>query len=603
MPVAYSYIRFSTAEQKKGDSLRRQAELSEAYAAQYGLTLDTSLHLRDLGLSAFDRSNVVRGALGGFLEAINRGRIAAGSYLLVESLDRLSRAQVLDALKVFISILEKGITIVTLADGMVYNTESVGSNFGSLMFSITIMARAHEESATKSRRLKAAWTSKRKDIGTKKLTGQCPRWMGLNADKTEFELVPDRVVLVREILSLARDGVGQAQIAKRLNERGVQPFSRHGTGWHGSYVHKIITSTALYGEMQPHALVDGKLVPQGDPVPNYYPALITKDEFHFLQSARSQRLVGGAKARKGTDVPNILSGVAKCGYCGSSMILAGASVRKHEASETTSQKKVANKVLVCDGGRRGLGCYAVQWSYKDFEKSFLTFCRSLDLRQLLGSVDINAEERIVQLTVSDQLHSVQSSIAECRKRMDRLMEALELGDVPATVLGRIRELETEIAAASEREKALKAQLQVVESSSRYRSVEMETVRELVGQIESLTGDQLFRVRAALAEHIRRLIEVVKVYPAGPLETPERIEQLRAELIGSGFSAERADAYIVDNFRTEPKRQGRGVRGRYASRRDMGRHFLVKAKNGGFRVVYPDFDDPSQVTVEMGGSGG
>ncbi|OIN72659.1 hypothetical protein BL248_15695 [Ralstonia solanacearum] len=128
----------------------------------------------------------MRGALGGFLEAINRGRIAVGSYLLVESLDRLSRAQVLDALKVFISILEKGITIVTLADGMVYNTESVGSNFGSLMFSITIMARAHEESATKSRRLKAAWTSKRKDIGTKKLTGQCPRWMGLRvANKTK----------------------------------------------------------------------------------------------------------------------------------------------------------------------------------------------------------------------------------------------------------------------------------------------------------------------------------------------------------------------------------------------------------------------------------
>ncbi|OIN68679.1 hypothetical protein BL248_23355 [Ralstonia solanacearum] len=227
----------------------------------------------------------------------------------------------------------------------------------------------------------------------------------------------------------------------------------------------------------------------------------------------------------------------------------------------------------------------------------------MDLRQLLNSVDINAEERMVQLTVSDQLHSIQSSIAESRKRMNRLMEALELGDAPATVLGRIRELETEIAVASEREKALNAQLQVVESSSRYRSVEMETVRELVGQIESLTGDQLFRVRAALAEHIRRLIEVVKVYPAGPLETPERIEQLRAELIGSGFSAERADAYIADNFRTEPKRQGRGVRGRYASRRDMGRHFLVKAKNGGFRVVYPDFDDPSQVTVEMGGNGG
>jgi DNA invertase Pin-like site-specific DNA recombinase len=34
-PTAYSYIRFSTPEQIKGDSLRRQVELSEAYAAKH----------------------------------------------------------------------------------------------------------------------------------------------------------------------------------------------------------------------------------------------------------------------------------------------------------------------------------------------------------------------------------------------------------------------------------------------------------------------------------------------------------------------------------------------------------------------------------------
>ncbi|AWL03279.1 recombinase family protein [Massilia oculi] len=102
LPVAYSYIRFSTSEQQKGDSLRRQTELSERYASAHGLTLDTSLHLHDLGLSAFDRSNIDRGALGGFLEAVKRGRIAHGSFLLVESLDRLSRDKVLAALEIFI---------------------------------------------------------------------------------------------------------------------------------------------------------------------------------------------------------------------------------------------------------------------------------------------------------------------------------------------------------------------------------------------------------------------------------------------------------------------------------------------------------------------
>ena len=153
MPIAYSYIRFSTAEQKKGDSLRRQTELSKNYADQHGLTLDSSLHMHDLGISAYDRSNLTRGALGVFLEAVKQGRIIPGSFLLVESLDRLSRAQVMEALPIFISILNQGITIVTLSDGMEYNTKSVGNNFGSLIISISIMARAHEESATKSKRL------------------------------------------------------------------------------------------------------------------------------------------------------------------------------------------------------------------------------------------------------------------------------------------------------------------------------------------------------------------------------------------------------------------------------------------------------------------
>ena len=52
-PRAYSYIRFSTPEQMKGDSLRRQTEAAEKYAAINGLDLDDELTFRDLGVSAY----------------------------------------------------------------------------------------------------------------------------------------------------------------------------------------------------------------------------------------------------------------------------------------------------------------------------------------------------------------------------------------------------------------------------------------------------------------------------------------------------------------------------------------------------------------------
>ena len=73
--VAYSYIRFSSKEQAKGDSLRRQTEKVEAYCQRRGLTLDSTLNLRDLGVSAFHGKNALVGNLKLFLDEVKRGTI------------------------------------------------------------------------------------------------------------------------------------------------------------------------------------------------------------------------------------------------------------------------------------------------------------------------------------------------------------------------------------------------------------------------------------------------------------------------------------------------------------------------------------------------
>ena len=86
---AYSYVRMSTDIQLKGDSLRRQKESSKKYAEENNLELIETL--QDIGISAFSGKNSKDGALGVFIEAIESNKIEAGSYLLVESLDRLSR--------------------------------------------------------------------------------------------------------------------------------------------------------------------------------------------------------------------------------------------------------------------------------------------------------------------------------------------------------------------------------------------------------------------------------------------------------------------------------------------------------------------------------
>ena len=107
--TAYSYVRFSTTVQSLGASLQRQTEGAEHFVAERpNLVLDKTLNLGDLGVSAYHGKNATEGALGGFIKAVDEGKVAKGSYLLVENLDRLSRETVTTALELFLSILRRG---------------------------------------------------------------------------------------------------------------------------------------------------------------------------------------------------------------------------------------------------------------------------------------------------------------------------------------------------------------------------------------------------------------------------------------------------------------------------------------------------------------
>jgi DNA invertase Pin-like site-specific DNA recombinase len=259
MAKAYSYIRFSSAKQLKGDSIARQTKLSESYAAKHDLELDTNLSMRDLGVSAYDRSNLTKGALGEFLRQIEQGNIPVGSYLLVESLDRLSRDKVMDALNIFSGILKAGIIIVTLADEQVYSYDKANENFTSLIMSIVIMSRANEESMMKSLRIRSSWDAKRKNVTQKRLTSRCPNWLRPSDGENGFEPIPERAAVVLRIFQMARDGVGNSTIVKVLNAEGVPTFSTKSDGWQTSYIQKILSNRAVYGEFQPTLTREGEV--------------------------------------------------------------------------------------------------------------------------------------------------------------------------------------------------------------------------------------------------------------------------------------------------------------------------------------------------------
>ncbi len=306
MAKAYSYIRFSKPEQMKGDSLARQIEKSKAYCNANGLELDTELNLKDLGISAFNGKNLDEdAALGGFIKAIDEGRVKRGSYLLIESLDRLSRQRVIDAFNAFQSIIKKGITIVTLSDNNVYNEESI-NDFNNLLISLASMARAHEESKIKSMRLLEANRRKRENIKNKKLTSICPAWLSYDKKNDTFKPIPEKVKVVELIFELSASGMGTYAIITELNNRNIKPIARSDK-WQQSYLTKILKGREVLGELISNSK-DGKKVFE-----NYYPPIIDEDLYYRVQKGiESRRNSGGG--RKGSAISNIFQKLLVCGY-------------------------------------------------------------------------------------------------------------------------------------------------------------------------------------------------------------------------------------------------------------------------------------------------
>src|SRR5690606_2786450 len=116
------------------------------------------------------------GMLGELRDAVRSGLIAKGPYLLLESLDRLSREDARFAVRLLEDICDEGIIVVTLSDGRLYDRSSL-NEFGEFLYAYMTAARANDESAQKARRLKAAWENKRSKAATKPLTTIAPAWI------------------------------------------------------------------------------------------------------------------------------------------------------------------------------------------------------------------------------------------------------------------------------------------------------------------------------------------------------------------------------------------------------------------------------------------
>lgn len=327
------------------------------------------------------------------------GRISSGSFLLIENLDRFSRENPMTATGRLFDLVSLGITVVTVSDGLEYSTDSLTNDIGRLMMLVLQLSQSHLESSKKSERVGKAWAEKkaRARRGEHKVSALCPAWLKLvDGNFVENE---NRFEIVRGIFRDTIAGAGRGLIARRLNENDVLPFKhsqkrKEGRpppqGWHASAVAKILQSRAVLGEYQPgkgsHKSRDYQ--PDGDPIRDYYPRIVSDETFYLAQAASEGRRQGSA-GRRGNVGAHILRGLCVCGSCGGPV---------HVKNKGSGPK--GGVYFACSSAIRKAGCgMSRRWKVGVVERSALRAFAYVE-PIALSSVDEGlpkAEARVVAL--------------------------------------------------------------------------------------------------------------------------------------------------------------------------------------------------------------
>lgn len=326
---AYSYVRFSTPSQAAGASLQRQTEKAAKYALEHGLTLDTELKMTDLGVSAYRGKNAHTGALGGFLKAVEAGYVARGSYLLIENMDRLSRADIVTAQGLFLQLVGSGINLVTLTNGEAYSAERFQREPEAILMVVLELIRANKESVRKAQLVGDAKARKKKRLAEHGLEGkpytrQTPAWIRWSDTEGRYELIRERADIVKEMFERVDRGDGLGRIARDLNERGVPTWARTGgqrtaDHWRISYVRKVLASTAPIGAFTPHTTTHDETTkvrrdePMA-PVENLFPSAIDADTYWRVHRKLSATAARGRNAKQ--PPKSIVAGIVFCATCG-----------------------------------------------------------------------------------------------------------------------------------------------------------------------------------------------------------------------------------------------------------------------------------------------
>ena len=419
--IAYSYIRFSTKKQKKGDSLKRQKELAVDWCKRNDAILVEDY--RDLGVSGFKGKNKSSGALGVFIDKVRIGTIEKVSFLLVEDFDRMSRENINLAMAQFLELINHGISIVTLTDGEHVFEEGMDNMFMELMYALLKQERANEESRTKSYRIKKSHASSfelAKKGRKNKLAGRPPSWM--KRENGKYVLIPENVKTIKRIFTLVAKGLSGHKISQIFNEEKVPTFGR-AKYWLPERIIEMVRMRSVLGE---YVSIQRK----GEVIKNYYPKAISEELFVKANRVRSLSSTPNLNKSKNNYPLNIFKGLM-VGQKGQSYILRHTKKPKKTYSFFISRWMAHGLEKWCKWDYQNFkdialtlieDAYKIENDLKDSKQKLLEVQESLQSAELRESELVNAISKNFSSSLEKALRKVEEQIVELKMSLKKLQE-------------------------------------------------------------------------------------------------------------------------------------------------------------------------------------
>ena len=297
--TAVSYNRFSDPKQSKGDSERRQEDDYRDFCQRHNLTPGKEV-FTDRGRSGYHDEHRTKGRLGQLIATAKDGRFDPGTVIVIEAWDRLGRLRPDRQTELVAELLRTGVSIGICRLNEIFCEDDFGSHKWTTLS--VFVQLAYQESKQKAERGAAVWVQRRKRAKEQGgVRGRQPallagarRWPDPARPRTSRGRAPD--LRVGDV-GAGHDAPGdQTQPREGGAVRAPGTQSRYSGRWTRAYLLLILNDRRVLGEISLRKGDDADAT-----VPNYFPAVVTPEEFALArasQDTRRQRSLGGPSSRQ-----------------------------------------------------------------------------------------------------------------------------------------------------------------------------------------------------------------------------------------------------------------------------------------------------------------